>query len=227
MNSKNISHLHVLILLLIFDFVLIAFLIFFSDDPKKYFKEWHLITWISLIKLLTISYINWNIFATRKGNDASFNLTTNYSIWLIVAFGFLFLGLDEIFLIHENIDKLIHKLLKMQETSFSDRIDDLIVLIYAILGILILYSYKDELLKFTKAFSYLFIGFLFLFFRIFIDFITNRNDIIPLIINEDKLVKAINHILALSEGTTKLLAETFFITAFYLCLKLSRKIERT
>lgn len=227
MNSNNISHLHVLNLLLIFDLILILCLIFFSDDPKKYFAEWHLITWISFIKLLAVAYINWNIFATRKDNNLNFSLNYGYSVWLIVAFGFLFLGLDEILLIHENSDKAIHKLFKLQETSFSDRIDDLIVLIYAMLGILILYSYKDELLKFTKAFPYLFIGFLFLFVRIFIDFITNRNDIIPLIINDDKSVKAVNYILALSEGTTKLIAETFFITAFYLCLKLSRKIEGT
>ena len=114
----------------------------------------------------------------------------------------------------------------MEESGLTDRIDDLIVLIYAVLGILILYSYRNELLKFAKSLLYLVIGFLFLFIRIIIDFITNRNDVIPNIISNAELIPKVNEILALVEGSTKLLAETFFIFAFYLCLNEVKRINK-
>ena len=60
-------------------------------------------------------------------------------------------------------------------------------------------------------------GFLFLFLRISIDFITNRNDVIPKIISDEILVSKLARVLPVIEGGSKLLAETFFIFVFYSC----------
>ena len=209
----NNSPKRILYLLLAFDLILILCITTFSDDPKKYFKEFQLFTWLSFIKLLTVAYLNWKIYSHKKPAGTKLSFRDDYSIWFIIALGFLFLALDEVLLIHENTDKLIHILFGMEETGLTDRIDDLIVLIYAILGILILYSYRNELIKYSKSIPYLAIGFFFLFLRIVIDFITNRNDVIPRIVSDVNLILRVNEILAIIEGSTKLLAETFFIFA--------------
>lgn len=207
----------VLLLLLLFDLILIVSISIFSDNPKEYFKEFNLFTWISFIKLLIISYLSWNIYTERKPPGGSFSFNNDHSIWFIVACGFIFLAFDELLSIHENVDKAIHKVLDMPETGLTDRIDDAIILIYATLGIAVLYSYKNELIKFAKSIPYLAVGFLFLFLRISIDFITNRDDVIPKIISDEILVSKLAIVLPVIEGGSKLLAETFFIFVFYSC----------
>lgn len=221
----NNSSKRILYLLLAFDLILIVFITIFSDDPKKYFKEFQLFTWLSFIKLLIIAYLNWKIYSYKKPPGSKFDFNYDYSIWFTIALGFLFLAFDEVLLIHENTDKIIHIIFGMQETGLTDRIDDLIFLIYAILGILILYSYRNELMKFAKSIPYLVIGFFFLFLRTVIDFITNRNDIIPKLVSDENLIPRINETLAIIEESSKLLAETFFIFAFYLCLKQTRILK--
>ena len=57
------------------------------------------------------------------------------------------------------MDKAIHKMLDMPETGLTDRIDDAIILIYATLGIAVLYSYKNELIKFGEIHTLLSGGF--------------------------------------------------------------------
>ena len=215
-----------LYLLLAFDLVLIVFISIFPENSKKYLKEFQLFTWLSLIKLLILSYINWKIYSSRKIPQQSFSLSHDYSIWFIIACGFFFLAFDDLLLIHENTDKLIHKVFSIQETNLTDRIDDTIILIYAILGILVLYSYRNELMKFGKSLPYFVIGYCFLFSKIVIDFITNKNDVVPKIISDEAILYKVNYVLAITEGGSKLLAETFFIFAFYLCFKLAAILKK-
>lgn len=217
MNFGNISHIRLLIYLLIADVAIILFTISSAEDVKIYYKEFQIVTLISFLKLLVISWLNWNIFKSSGGNPKKIDFKQSSTLWLIIAAGFLFLSLDEIFLIHENTDKVIHAIFGIKETGITDRLDDLIVFIYGILGIGILYSYREEIYRFKKAIPYLFLGFAMLFFRIIIDTITNRNDIVPLFFSNNSFITLLNDVLAVSEGTTKLLAETFFIAAFYYC----------
>lgn len=213
----NKSKLIVLLLLLLFDLILIIPISIFSDSPKVYFKEFNLFTWISFIKLLIISYFSWNIYTYRRTPGGSFSFSNDHSVWFIATWGFIFLAFDELLLLHENADRLIHKVFGLPETGLTDRIDDAIILVYAMIGIAILYSYKNELMKFAKSIPYLVAGFVFLFLRTLIDFITNRNDVIPKIISDEMLVSKLTGVLPVVEGSSKLFAETFFIFAFYLC----------
>ena len=56
--------------------------------------------------------------------------------WIILCLGFLFLGIDEQFMVHESIDIFTHNLIGLifnyQGNSITKRIDDIIVLIYFI-----------------------------------------------------------------------------------------------
>ena len=142
------SNTKLLIFLLSFDLLLTIFLVLFTEDSRRYYKEGQLVTIYSGLKLLTTSLICWKIFKYKEGILSLKQLKNPIFIWLIISAGFLFLALDELALIHESIDKLIHHIFSMEETSLTDRIDDLIIFVYGLIGIYILYRYKDEILKY-------------------------------------------------------------------------------
>lgn len=216
---RNVNHIRLLVYLLIFDTAVVVFTLISADDPKIYYKEFQLVTFISFIKLLIISRANWNIFRLKGGTVRNIDFNNPYALWLVISAGFLFLAADDLFLIHENTDKLIHFIFGMKETGLTDRIDDLIVLIYGILGLLILYSYREEIYRYRRSVPYILTGFVILFIRIVIDVITNRNDIIPIFISDETVETHLNNFLAVSEGAAKLLAQSFFLTGFYHCLQ--------
>ncbi len=226
MKIENISHRALLIFLILFDILLITFSVTFPEDPKAYFKEFQLITWISALKLLTISYITWEVYKIRNNETATKGFNSQSKIWFLIAIGFLFLFLDEVALIHENIDKAVHIIFSIEETGLTDRLDDLIVVIYAVVGIFVLRHYKNEILKFKDAIPYIIIGFFFLILRIVIDILTNRSDIIPKFISNEELLTDLENFLAVTEGAGKLIAESLFIVAFYFCLRSVLKMQK-
>ena len=57
-------------------------------------------------------------------------------VWIAIAIGCAFLAMDDKFMFHENLDKAMHSLFKWEETKLSDRLDDIIVGIYGIAGII-------------------------------------------------------------------------------------------
>ena len=74
-------------------------------------------------------------------------------IWITIAFGCAYLAMDDKFMYHERLDWMIHSLLGWEETSLSDRIDDIIIGIYGIIGIAFIFlnrSYFSFSLRFIK-----------------------------------------------------------------------------
>ena len=65
-------------------------------------------------------------------------------IWLLMAFGFFFLALDDAIKIHENIEKVVLKHFELAETAVSDRLDDVIIALYAAIGAGVLYICRSE-----------------------------------------------------------------------------------
>lgn len=81
-------------------------------------------------------------------------------VWIAIAFGCAYLAMDDAFMYHERLDKMIHSLLSWEETSLSDRIDDIIVGIYGVIGIAFIFlnrscfSFSPRFIKYAKlAFS--------------------------------------------------------------------------
>ena len=54
---------------------------------------------------------------------------------MAIAIGCAFLAMDDKFMFHENLDKAMHSLFNWEETKLSDRLDDIIVGIYGVAGI--------------------------------------------------------------------------------------------
>ena len=140
-----------------------------------------------------------------------------------MSLGFLFLAADDLFKIHENIDRLIHNIFNLQETGLTDRIDDGLIGLYALIGIGVLIIYRNELKIYRKAFPFFTSGFALLFTTIALDLLTNRNDILPLLFGPTQAADL--HIwLSHAENSLQVFAEAFFIGAFYAILQTAKTL---
>jgi hypothetical protein len=192
--------------------------------PKKYFGEHQFITWISCLQLLTISWLAFRTFRMRRSAADSF-WRSPALIWALISFGFLYLAADEYFLFHESLDYKIHALLGMKETALTDRIDDMIIGLYGIIGLCTIYLYRQEMRKFSRALPFLICGFALMFLMVAADTATNKPDLLGSFLQHDVLVPVLVW-LAVAEDSVKLLAEACFIGGAYTALMVSRRIGR-
>lgn len=182
-------------------------------------KEASFITWISFAQLLITSIFCWQIFNQRGRKGEAF-------LWLAISIGFLFLSVDEVARIHENMDSIIHKkILHMKETALTDRLDDLIIGVYALIGGSVLYSFRNELKNFKQALPYLITSFLLIFLMVITELISNRYDLLPQLLQNENLAKGVYQVCKVGEEAFKLFAEALLTTAFYCCLLISKKLK--
>lgn len=182
-------------------------------------KEASFITWVSFSQLLITSIFCWKIFKQRGKKGEAF-------LWLLISIGFLFLSIDEVARIHENMDSIIHKkLFHMKETALTDRLDDLIIGVYALIGISVLYSFRNELKKFKQALPYLITSFLLILLMIITELISNRYDFLPYLLKNEDVAKGVYQVCKVGEEAFKLFAEALLATAFYYCLVISKKLK--
>jgi len=147
--------------------------------------------------------------------------------FFISGVGFSFLALDEILSLHENMDKLIHAIFRMKETPWTDHIDDLIVLAY---GVVAFYFIKEFFAEFGKQpfmIPMIACGVGFFFFMVGADFMSNNEQTYGLFFLVDVDSSDLIHmrdVLRMLEDSAKLIAGTFFLTAF-LSAFLNEKLE--
>jgi hypothetical protein len=68
--------------------------------------------------------------------------------WKLVCIGFAFLAIDELCLVHENIDRLTHCIVgKNRDNHITDHLDDLIVLGYGLVGLVLAYQHRWVILR--------------------------------------------------------------------------------
>ncbi|MCB1498490.1 MAG: hypothetical protein KDK07_01670 [Bauldia sp.] len=168
---------------------------------------------LSAIILVTISFICCQIHQLRREPGRS-ALAGASRIWLLMALGFAYLALDEALSFHEGIDQLIHTLFAIKETRLTDRIDDLIVLLYGIVGAIVLFLHRVEFRSFTGFLHLFVLGFLLLLLMVVLDLATNRKDILIGIGVPRSWVPSARHWLEVGEEVAKLLAETVFLLGF-------------
>lgn len=95
-------------------------------------------------------------------------------LWRFLGWAFVFLALDEALQIHENLDKLIHIILAMDETAWTDSIDDVILLSYGLAGLAILVRCRAEVFRVPAARRYLALAFGLFLVSVVFDVLTNR-----------------------------------------------------
>jgi len=202
----------------ILDFVLLVGAIIhgsLTTDALYHFREYRLITFLSSFQLIAVAVIAWFVYETESNRTDSPSSHSGAFIWVLVAVGFVFLAFDEVMKIHEAIDFTIHRVLKMQESAITDRIDDVIVLAYAIVGLVFVYRSRASLQPYLKAVKPILIyGVIVTLMMVAADITTNRRDIIS--------DKTIFMALSVAEEVLKIAAEALFIFAAYACYRIAR-----
>lgn len=182
------------------------------------------VTLASLINLWTIAWLNLAIYKRRHGGgwpafpSLRRRIASPRAIWLVMAVGFFYLGLDDVLQIHENIDKWIHALLHAQPDNLTDRIDDLLVLLYGLIGLAVMWRSRRDLLAYRAELWPLVPGFLLMVAMVACDTLTNRADILSLMVPADRLRAVVNQI-EVAEEMTKILGSLVIATAFHRVLR--------
>lgn len=224
---KNVSNKRIIILTISLEVLVIgsALLraILLNVNPKRYFADQGYVSWFSFLQILVAAYLAWKIYKSRKSDTIIKNKwKASYNLWAFFSLGFLFLAFDEILRIHENIDYLIHDLFQIQETANTDRIDSLIILVYALFGVGVLYWAKSELNKFKLALPFFGVALALTFTMIFLDLLTDSKDVIYWLFTNPLVVDIVYQSLGIVEECCKIFAEGMFIVALYLCLQISK-----
>ncbi|MEB3278602.1 MAG: hypothetical protein VKK42_06720 [Lyngbya sp.] len=216
-------------MILLFDCVVLGLTILRAvlnqKTPMRYFEETGIISWFSCLKLLVLSGLAWRIGWVRKqakilGKKAPQNL------WKWIAWGFFYLAVDEIVQIHEAMDWLIHWAFKIQETRLTDSIDDVIVVLYSIVGVYILYDFWDEFKRYFAAFSLFIFAFVLKGIMVAFDVYTNDETVFSAWFNDPEEQKMMLDWFKTIEDSFKILAEGVFIAAFIACLQIAKRITR-
>ena len=195
-------------------------------NPMRYFDDGGFISLLSIGQLLFIAYLCWRISLLRAQQNSLLRGGKNPNrLWQVMTAGFIFLALDEGVQIHENIDVSLHNLFNLAPDGVTDILDDIIILIYAIIGLLFLRTFKNEFQKFASAFRWFYTGFSFCFLSIALDLLTYKKETLsPLIRDYDKLITINTGLLTLEE-ITKIWAEGAFIIAFCYCLIIAKRLN--
>ena len=186
------------------------------------FEEGGFLTYVSATQLLILFRIAY-LIARQREKAITFESGRNNHVWTIISFGFFFLAADELFEIHEQLDLFIHDVFDLEVTGLSDRLDDAIVAIYGLIGIVFLLKNRDEISFCIKNRSPFIWGFVLFGIMVLLDVLTNRLDILLHLLDRNSALELVT-VLFYTEDSLKLMAEVCFIEGFYLALIESRRL---
>ncbi len=145
-----------LFIVLCIDLLLWGIAVVIGETPASYMGEGKFITWLSAAQLIgTGLFLGW-IYWQKK--QKPWSLKASSTIWLMMAVGFVFLAIDDLAQVHENMDKWIHLALGIQENNWTDRLDDLVIVTYGLIGLGFFIRYREELWAYRAWWPYLALG---------------------------------------------------------------------
>ncbi len=200
---------------------LLAGIGYMEGDIVDQFGEGKPGTIASVLLLLALSYVSFKIYRARRDRSVHWLRETCF-VWLVIAGGFFFLAMDDALKFHEGMDKAFHSSLDVKETALSDRLDDLIVGIYILIGAGVIYLYRAEFRRYPFLKGYLVIGFAIVILQTILD--VASNDVLVftwLGVPEQNAVFA-KDIVRMLEEVAKLMAEAVFLSGFLEVLRAVR-----
>ena len=218
------------------NFVIIAFAIILglgtAGKPSRYFGEGSFTTAISCGQLLAVAFFSGRMFLARRPLAPPIGSISAAWVWGLIAAGFAFLAADDAFEIHEQLDRIIHATFHIQETAWTDRLDDMIIAVYGLLGFSVLWLFRREILLFRPMRKPMAGGFLCLFASVVCDTISNDEQLLVWLCCDPATAKQLNSWFAVGDGAFTLLAEGLFLAAFYLSYRAADEssahaVERT
>ena len=182
---------------------------------EKMLGESGFLTKLSGAQLLAISVITFAIFRIRNREiEKVFSLKNPRIVWALISAGFLFLMADELFKIHEGIDAIIQSTFNLKQSGVTDRINDLLVVAYALIGIGVIWIYRREFLVMKRSLAFMASGFGMLLVMVALDMLTSRDDVLRVVFSAD-LATDLQIWLSFAEEGAKVLSEGLFVIAFY------------
>lgn len=194
-----------------------------KGNPERHFEETGFITWVSYFQLLATGAFGIGTYVARR--KAAPRFWSAVVVWLLAGVGFIVLAIDERHRYHEKLDNALHDMFKLTESAWSDRIDDLIILSYGLIGIGVLWVCRKEVLMFRPALRFLYIGFAGLGLMVMIDVFSNRGDLLKSMGAGDDAESMVRWFGAV-EDSIKLLAEAFFLIGFFAIFLSARRLAR-
>ncbi|MGR3624966.1 MAG: hypothetical protein ACU0A0_01605 [Limimaricola sp.] len=182
-------------------------------DLDHQFRESGIVTYTSAALLALAAATSLRIGRQRRAG-ASLSLRDPRIVWTAIGLGFVWLALDDLAQIHENLDRLVHRLAGIEETPFTDRLDDVIILAYGVIGAAIMWAYRSELRRFPVMLGWLAAGAVLLVLQVVLDVLLN-DDAWVLFSGFSTARPDLAHDLGeIVEESVKLLAEACFLSAF-------------
>jgi hypothetical protein len=182
---------------------------YLKGNINVYFSEWGFITKQSAFMLVALHVYSGLIFEAEYQINRSDNQPGHSIPWALMSLGFLYLAFDEVMQFHERLDSAIHKWLGIRETGVTDRLDDVLILLFVLMGMFMLYYYRSTLVKYRVAIPYLIVGFGLALLMAGLDILTNRPDII-----RDRTTLKIMEVI---EELSKVFAELSFLLGVNKC----------
>lgn len=194
-------------------------------DPSRYFGDGRPLSFFSCFQLFATGVLAFLIFRERiAARDLPW--WRGPILWALISAGFVFLAFDQAFDLHNKFDKILHQSLQLEKTGLSDRLDDIIIGGYGLIGLGVMWSYRRETRRFAAARKPLIAGFACLALEVLFDAASNRRDVAEWIIGEGRAASRLHAWMAALEGVFTLLAEALFIAAFYHAWRLAVAARR-
>ncbi|WP_341212308.1 hypothetical protein [uncultured Limimaricola sp.] len=183
------------------------------QDLDHQFRESGIVTYTSAALLALTAATSLRIGRLRR-EGAGWSWRDPRIVWLAIGLGFVWLALDDLAQIHENLDRLLHRLAGIEETPLTDRLDDLIILAYGLIGAGVMWACRSELRRFPQMLGWLATGAALLVLQVAIDALLNDASWVlfsGFSAARPDLAHDLGEIL---EESVKLLAEAAFLSGF-------------
>ena len=185
----------------------------FSFSYGGGFGESSAATIFSMVLLGATALVCFGTAYTRAGQNDD-NARRAAILWIVVGVAFIVLALDEGFMIHENLDQLFHRIAEISETAWTDRIDDFILLVYGLIGLLILFRFRAEFLGTPRARKYFAAAFVLFFISFVLDALTNRREYLDWLGLTGQARQIVHYVAHSIEEIAKLLSGATLLLAF-------------
>ncbi len=107
------------------------------------FQEGTILTYLSVCMLLGIAEISHRTWLERCP-QRKFAWSDPGSLWKLMSWGFFYLALDDLLRIHETFDRVVHKIAGVDSKGITGALDDVLVVVYGIIGMYFLFRYRRE-----------------------------------------------------------------------------------
>jgi hypothetical protein len=151
-------HKHIPLLIFLLLFVGTALTVLLGEQPDWGYKEGHMFTVLSCFLLMGIAVTALLVYRDRSAKrDFGQRIHEPAFLWVLIAAGFFYLGLDDYLCFHERIGHAIQALVGI--TPLTERIDSVLIMFYGAIGLFALWYYRKEMGFFRAIWVGLAIGF--------------------------------------------------------------------